>query len=547
MEVLLMPIDDFTLAPPGTLAVLDDAHIGDITGALGTIRHNDTHARRSWKGRLLALLAIMGPGLIVMVGDNDAGGVATYTQAGQNFGTSLLWTLPLLVPVLIVNQEMVVRLGAVTGVGHARLIFERFGTFWGAFSVGDLFILNFLTIVTEFIGIRLAAAYFGVTPYLVVPLAALALVAMTITGSFRRWERCMYLFIAGNFLAIPLVFLVHPDLAQIGHDTVVPHISGGAVSDAVLLIVAIVGTTVAPWQLFFQQSNVIDKRITPRWLQYERADTVIGSFVVIVGAGALMITAAVAFHHTALAGHFTDAGGVAAGLRLTIGGAAGAIFAVVLLNASIIGASAVTLATAYACGDVFRINHSLHRGVGDAKLFYSVFTCLVALAAGIVLIPDAPLGVITTAVQALAGVLLPSATVFLLLLCNDKEVLGPWANAPWLNALASMIVAVLLMLSAILVVNTLFAAFDVADLVPWLAAALGALLVVLLAATVLAYRRREEVARIHRATWRMPQLALLDRPAWSLSRQVGMLALRGYLVVAVLLLIVKAVELSIVR
>src|SRR3979411_3317703 len=159
---------------------------------------------------MLALLAIMGPGLIVMVGDNDAGGVSTYAQAGQNYGTSLLWVLLLLVPVLIVNQEMVTRLGAVPGGGHARLIFERFGKFWGAFSVGDLFILNFLTIVTEFIGVSLALGYFGVSKFIAVPIAALALIAMTVAGSFRRWERFMYLFVITNFLAIPLPLMRHP-------------------------------------------------------------------------------------------------------------------------------------------------------------------------------------------------------------------------------------------------------------------------------------------------------------------------------------------------
>ena len=146
----------------------------------------------------MALLAIMGPGLIVMVGDNDAGGVSTYAQAGQNYGTSLLWVLLLLIPVLIVNQEMVIRLGAVTGVGHARLIFERFGRFWGAFSVGDLFLLNFLTIVTEFIGVSLALGYFGVSKYVAVPIAAVALVAITSTGSFRSWERFMYVFVVAE-------------------------------------------------------------------------------------------------------------------------------------------------------------------------------------------------------------------------------------------------------------------------------------------------------------------------------------------------------------
>src|SRR6202043_3201020 len=158
---------------------------------------------RTWRRRLLTLAAIIGPGIIVMVGDNDAGGVSTYAQAGQNFGYSLLWTLVLLIPVLIVNQEMVVRLGAVTGVGHARLINERFGRFWGWFSVGDLFLLDFLTIVTEFIGVSLALGYFGVSEYLSVPIAAVLLVAITASGSFRRWERAMFFFIATSLVLIP--------------------------------------------------------------------------------------------------------------------------------------------------------------------------------------------------------------------------------------------------------------------------------------------------------------------------------------------------------
>src|SRR3984957_7443372 len=243
-------------------AVLDAAHVGDIHGAFGTIRQHDTGARRSWGRRLLTLLAIMGPGLIVMIGDNDAGGVATYSQAGQNYGLTLLWTLPLLIPVLIVNQEMVVRLGAVTGVGHARLINERFGKFWGMFSVGDPFILNFLTIATEFIGVSLALGYFGVSEYISVPIAAVTLIAMTATGSFRRWERFMFVFILANFLVIPLAFMSHPRAGPLFKGFVIPGVHGGFNSTSVLLIIAIVGTTVAPWQLFFQQSNIVDKRIT---------------------------------------------------------------------------------------------------------------------------------------------------------------------------------------------------------------------------------------------------------------------------------------------
>src|SRR5271168_4785574 len=221
--------DVVEIAPPAAprTAVLDSAHVGDIEGALGRISLSDTDRPRTLKVRLATMLAIIGPGLIVMVGDNDAGGVATYAQAGQNYGYSLLWVLLLLIPVLIVNQEMVVRLGAVTGVGHARLINERFGRFWGWFSVGDLFLLNFLTIVTEFIGVSLALGYFGVTPYLSVPIAAVLLVTITVTGSFRAWERAMFVFVFANLLTIPLFFLAHPHATPIVHDLFVPGISGG--------------------------------------------------------------------------------------------------------------------------------------------------------------------------------------------------------------------------------------------------------------------------------------------------------------------------------
>ena len=531
-------------------AVLDSAHKGDIRGAFGTISQHDVSARSSWKARLLTLLAVMGPGLIVMVGDNDAGGVATYAQAGQNFGLTLLWTLPLLVPVLIVNQEMVVRLGAVTGVGHARLINERFGKFWGMFSVGDLFILNFLTISTEFIGVSLSLGYFGVSQYLSVPIAALLLVAMTATGSFRRWERFMFVFILANFLVIPLAVLRHPSPGAFFHGLVIPGVQGGFNSTSVLLIIAIVGTTVAPWQLFFQQSNIVDKRITPRWINYERFDTVAGSVVTVFAASIMVAVVAVAFAHTHLAGNFTDAGGVARGLRKYVSHIAGSLFAIILLNASIIGAASVTLSTSYAFADVFGAKHSLHRSWKDAKLFYGVFTGMVGLAAGLILIPGAPLGVITTGVQALAGVLLPSATVFLLLLCNDKAVLGPWVNRPWLNALAGVIISILLMMSLILMATTVFPNINVNQLV----VALGLVLAVLyLGGAVFLFLRRGankndgKISREQRSTWRMPSLNLLERPKWSRGRLAGMYVLRGYLVVAVILLLVKAVQLGLHR
>jgi Mn2+/Fe2+ NRAMP family transporter len=532
-------------------AVLDDAHLGDIEGALGRIRIGDEDHQRGLKRKLITFLAIVGPGLIVMVGDNDAGGVSTYAQAGQNYGYSLLWTLILLIPVLVVNQEMVVRLGAVTGVGHARLINERFGRFWGWFSVGDLFLLNFLTTVTEFIGVSLALRYFGVSPYISVPIAGVILVAITASGSFRRWEQALFAFIAVSLILIPLTFLSSPQWGPIFYHLVVPGVQGGISSTAVLLIIAIVGTTVAPWQLFFQQSNVIDKRITPRFIPYERADTTLGAFVVVGGAAAVLIVAEYAVRGTHLAGKFTDALGVANALALH-GRVFGAMFAVVLLDASIIGAAAVTLSTSYAFGDVFGIKHSLHRKFRDAKPFYASYAAMIVVAATIVLIPGTPLGLLTTAVQALAGILLPSASVFLLLLCNDREVLGPWINPRWLNILAVFIIGVLLVLSGTLVVDTLFSGLNAAKTAIWLAAGLAGTGVLLAGGFRLTRSRRPPrlphprttMTAAERMRWRMPPLALLKPVEWSTGTKTAMLVLRGYLVISVVLLIVKAVQLG---
>ncbi len=533
--------------------MLDSAHVGDIEGALGRISLSDTDRPRTLKVRLATMLAIIGPGLIVMVGDNDAGGVATYVQAGQNYGYSLLWVLLLLIPVLIVNQEMVVRLGAVTGVGHARLINERFGRGWGWFSVGDLFLLNFLTLITEFIGITLAADYIGIPRYVVVPFAAIALIAVMATGSFRRWERAMFVFIAITLLQIPMLAMSQPHWGHALKSFVAPGVAGGFTSDAVLLIIAIVGTTVAPWQLFFQQSNVVDKRITPRFIGYERADTTLGAFVVVIGAAALMMTGDWSARATNSRGGFVDAG-VLAHLLGQYSSALGSVFAIVLLDASIIGAAAVTLASSYAFGDVFGLKHSLHRGMADAKPFYLSYTGMVVVAAAIVLIPGAPLGLITTGVQALAGLLLPSATVFLLLLCNDREVLGPWVNRPWLNVVAGFIVSVLLVLSGILMATTVFPNLNIVSLATGLSVSF-----VLAAVTtfgVLWWTGRwrpkapvleqlsDALARVDRDTWRMPPLALLEPVKWSVGTRVGMLALRGYLVVGAILLVVKAIQLA---
>jgi Mn2+/Fe2+ NRAMP family transporter len=530
-----------------TGAHLDDMHVGDIQGGLGTIRRGDVGERKTFRTRAATFLAILGPGLIVMVGDNDAGAFGTYTQAGQNYGTTLLWTLLLLIPVLYVNQEMVLRLGAVSGVGHARLILERFGKFWGAFSVIDLFILNALTIVTEFVGISLALDFFGIPRLGGVVVSAVLVMVAAAQGNFRRFERFCLILCFASLLLLPVLVAVHAPFGQSVHDFFIPGLPKGAdLSTVMLLITGIVGTTVAPWQLFFQQSYVIDKRVTPRFITYERWDLVVGIGFVIFGAVAMMsFTAATFAGHTEF-GNFQDAGTVAAGIAKYAGYWPGAFFAIALADASIIGAAAVSLSTAYAVGDVLSLRHSLHRSAGDAPAFYAVYAVLIAVAAALVLIPGTPLGLLTNAVQVLAGVLLPSAAVFLLLLSNDKFVLGPWVNTARVNIFTGIVIAILVALSVVLTCSTLFASFGTTQILWTLGIGLAAALGIGLWLAI-AHPERDGGLKLSRAeelAWRMPPLADLPPAKLSVLNRVWLVILRAYLVGAVVMVVYKVTLLA---
>jgi Mn2+/Fe2+ NRAMP family transporter len=555
-DSVMSEVYDTTTTFDGSLqasAVLDAAHVGDINGAFGTIRRGDHGPRRGWRARLLTLLAILGPGLIVMVGDNDAGAFGTYTQAGQDYGTTLLWTLMLLIPVLYVNQEMVLRLGAVSGVGHARLILERFGKFWGAFSVIDLFLLNALTIVTEFIGISLALDYLGLPKNLGVLAAALLIMIAVSTGNFRRFERFSMVLVFGSLLLVPIIIMVHPPISQLAHDFVVPQLPGGAqLSDVMLLIIAIVGTTVAPWQLFFQQSYVVDKRITPRFIKYERLDLWLGIALVIIGAVAMMGFSAEIFSGRPEAGSFTDAGAVAAGLEKYAGRVPAVFFALALIDACIIGAAAVSLSTAYAIGDVLSLRHSLHRKPTDAKGFYGTYFGLILLSAVLVLTPGTPLGLLTNAVQTLAGVLLPSATVFLLLLCNDKAVLGPWVNSRRLNLFTGAVIVALVILSMILTLSVLFPGISEKTILGILVVgsvlaaivAIGANYTQFGAAPCQDNDSTEFLSQQERYTWRMLPLDQLPPARLTVLERTWLIVLRTYLVVAAGLVLIRIVMLA---
>ncbi|MGH3549575.1 MAG: NRAMP family divalent metal transporter [Pseudonocardiaceae bacterium] len=546
----------------------------DIIGALGTLKAADTEPRRSWWRRLLTLLAIMGPGLIVMGGGNDAGGVALYAQAGQDYGTKLVWTLVILTPVLYLNQERVIRLGAVSGVGHARLIFERFGKWWGWFSVGDLFVINAVTIGLEFIGISQALGFFGLPRSVSVPVAAVVLFVVIAGGTFRRWERLLLFLVAVDLVVFPMAWLVHPSATQLARG-VIPSLPGGLNATLLLFLIGLIGTTVEPWQLFFQQSSVVDKRITPRWIRYERADLALGLAVEMVGAVALMAVTAFALAGTGLAGHFVDAATVMRDLSGHAGHTVAVLFAIVLLDGSLIGANLVGLTSAYTLGDVVNNRSSLHHTAPRAPLFYGFYAGLIAVAAVVVLLPGVPLGLLTVGVEALTAVLLPATSVFLVLLCNDRAVLGPWVNRRGHNIVIGVMVWVLLLLSFASGASTLFpqlpgTAIEIGLVIGAGIGLLGGALVGLLrwraartpAATAgtgtpggldpaldrdldqragtLRRAQREQ----DRLTWRTPALAELTRPQISPLRRAGLITLRVYLLITATLIIIKITQLA---
>lgn len=274
----------------------------------------------------------------------------------------------------------------------------------------------------------------------------------------------MYLMIAADLALIPLALIHHPRPASIAAGLIPAAVHGAGASSTALLLVALIGSTIVPWQLFFQQSTVADKRITSRWLSYERADTAIGAVLFAACAGAVLILSATALSRTPLRGHFTDVGAVTDAIGLHLGSVAGAIFAIALLNASLLCAAAVSLSGSFAIAEVLGVRHSLHHTYRDAKTFHASFAAIVALAAGVVLIPGLPLGTLTTLVQALAGILLPSTLVLLLILANDKQLLGNLTNGRWQNATTGAIVVAILALSTMLTITTVLPRVDL-----WLA------------------------------------------------------------------------------
>jgi len=405
--------------------------------------------RRSWQKHLLTFLMVFGPGLIVMEADNDAGAVSTYMQAGGQYGLHLLWTLIVLLPICYFVQEMVARLGIATGKGHAAMIYERFGKWWGRFSLFDLLVVNFLTLITEFAAISLALSALGVNPWISVPVSALGLTLMVVTGSYLRWERIVIGLCLIDLTWFALAYVVHPNWAAVLSSTVSPSMpAGGITSSLVFLVIAIVGTTIAPWQLFFQQSCVAEKRLRFSDLKWARLDTLIGAAFTVLVAGAMMLVGNYGFQHGIA---FQDPAQFGGAIMQMLGHFTRNGILLLMVNAAVLGTTAISLASAWAYGEVRGWEHSLHKKLWEAPGFYATYIACVAAAAAIVLIPHVPLQLVIISVQVFAGLILPSAIIFLQLLLNDHELLGDrWINKLWNNVINWTIIVVLFALSLLL-------------------------------------------------------------------------------------------------
>jgi len=356
----------------------------------------------------------------------------------------------LLLPVCYFIQEMVVRLGIATGKGHAAMIYARFGKWWGRFSLFDLMLVNFLTLVTEFAAISLATQQMGVNPYVSVPIAAILLV----TQKYKRWERITCVLCLLDLVWLVNAFFSHPHPISVARHALIPNVPpGGITSQFVFLVIAIIGTTIAPWQLFFQQSCVADKRLRFTDLKWARLDTFLGSCFTIMVAGAMIIVGNVSHEHGLT---YQDPAKMAdAILPFTNEFLRNAVL-LMFCNAAVLGTTAISLSSAWAYSEVRGWKHSLNMSFKDAPGFYCIYAACTLIAASIVLIPGAPLQLIILGVQVLAGIILPSAIIFLQLLLNDHKLLGDqWVNKRWNNAINWTIVIVLFALSLILAAQVL--------------------------------------------------------------------------------------------
>ncbi len=414
--------------------------------------------KRFNRNNLMIFLSVLGPGIIVSMVDNDAGGIATYSAAGARYGYGIVWVLVPSLLLLFMVQEMNARMGIVTGKGLASLIRERFSFRLTALIMVAMIVSNFATTMGEFAGIAASSELFGVSRYAAVPLAAFLVWSMLLKGTYRLAEK-IFLLVGSSYVCyVVAAFLAGPHWGAVARGAVVP--SGEVGASYIVMVITLIGTTIAPWMQFYQQASVVDKGLGVKELTFERWDTAIGSVFSFVVAVAIIVCCAAAFFNNPAVGatHLTSAEQAARALAPIAGRNASYLFGAGLLLASLFAASILPLSTAYTLCDAFGWEFGIDREFGEARNFYLIYTLFIALGAALVLIPGMPLIKVMIVSQTICGLLLPVILTCMLLIVRDREVMGDFVNGKGYNRLAWAAVLFLCVLDLWLVVATVFPA-----------------------------------------------------------------------------------------
>ncbi len=403
--------------------------------------------RKRWKSRLVLFLAVVGPGFITANVDNDAGGIYTYSLAGAQFGYSLLWTMIPITIALVVVQEMASRLGAVTGKGLSDLIREEFGFRATFLLMLALVVTNFGNIVAEFAGVASSLELFGVSRYIVVPLAAMVVWLLVVQGTYRSVEKIFLLASAFYVSYIIAGLLAHPDWKAAAVATVSrPSEIGIRNYGYLFMVIGLVGTTIAPWMQFYLQASVVEKGVTARQYRASRWDVILGCLFTDIVAWFIIVACAATLYAK---GHpeIKDAADAAQALRPLAGEYAYLLFAAGLFNASLFAASILPISTSYAVCEGLGFESGLDKKFHEAPVFYWLYTALIVAGAGVLLAPNFPLVHVMVLSQVVNGIVLPFVLIFMLLLVNDRELMGEHVNSRGYNIVAWMTVVVMLALT----------------------------------------------------------------------------------------------------
>lgn len=407
---------------------------------------------RPLRMRLLMLLAVIGPGIITANVDNDAGGITTYSVAGAHYGYGFLWMMPFVALALIIVQEMSARLGVVTGKGLADLIRESLGVRLTALILGIFVFANLANTVSEFAGVAASLEIFGIPKFISVPVVAVIVWLLVVRANYKWVERVFLVASAIYLTYIASGVLARPDWTAVAVQTLSPHVSLDA--EYVTLAVTIIGTTIAPWMQFYQQSSIVDKGLKITDYAYERLDVVLGSLFAVVVACFIMIACASTLFVHGL--RIESAGDAARALGPLAGTHASTLFALGLLNASLFSAAILPLSTAYVVCEAFGWEAGVGRTFREARVFFGIYTVLIALGAAIVLLPLKSLVQTMLASQTLNGVLLPVILIVMLRLVNDRRLMGRWVNGRGINVLSWVMVIALIALTGLLVLLSVF-------------------------------------------------------------------------------------------